>query len=208
MPVTPPIAPDQAPEGTKKVYDRISETIGDGDVPVGYQMMGHVEAFVQDAYMNNKKFIAEGKGKLDQKMRVVLALAASSANNCVHCVRSHAKSAVADHGLSEQEVAEVLALTATCAMYNTLFKFRDLAEDENFGSMPVELRAHTFQKTSFDDQAVELINIVVSTINGCGKCTSNHTKKALQLGLSHEQIDEAVKIAATMTAFNVYHRTQ
>jgi AhpD family alkylhydroperoxidase len=49
---------------------------------------------------------------------------------------------------------------------------------------------------------------VVSNINTCEMCTSGHVKKALSLGLSHDQIDEAIKVAATMTAFNVYHRTQ
>jgi hypothetical protein len=33
-------------------------------------------------------------------------------------------------------------------------------------------------------------------------------QKALQLGLTHEQIDEAMKVSATMASFNTFHRTQ
>lgn len=207
MPVTPPISPEQAPDSTKAIYERIKDTIGKGQVPLGYQMMGHVDSFLQDSYMNSRKFVHEGSDLLDRKMRHILALATSSAQNCVHCVRQHAKEA-GEYGLSEKEVAEVLAVTATCAMYNNYYKFKDLAGDSTFEGFSVGLRAHTFQKTSLDDKTVELINIVVSNINGCEKCTTGHVKKALQLGLSHEQIDEAIKVSATMTAFNVYHRTQ
>ena len=207
MPVTPPLKPEAAPDSTKSIYDRIAETIGGGEVSIGYQMMGHVEPFLQDSYMNFNKFIAEGTGQLDEKTRYILVLATSSAMNCVHCVRYHAKDAV-NHDLTEQEVAEILAVTATCAMYNTYYKFKDLAGDSKFEAMKVGLRAHTFMKTSLDDKHVELINIVVSNINNCPKCTSGHVQKALQLGWTHEQIDEAVRISATMASFNTYHRTQ
>lgn len=207
MPLTPPLTPEAAPDSTKEIYGRIAETIGNGQVPVGYQMMGHTEAFVQDSYMNFRKFVKDGAGKLDPKTRFALTLATSSANNCRACTSHHAKEALTA-GWTDKQVAEILAVTATCAMYNNYFKFKDLSGDEAFKAMPVGLRAHTFQKTSLEDQVVELINIIVSNINGCPMCTSGHVQKALALGLTHEQIDEAVKISATMTAFNVYHRTQ
>lgn len=207
MAVTPPLSPDKAPASTQSIYDRIKETIGQGELPIGYQMMGHVEPFLQDSYMNDRKFIHEGSDLLDRKTREALALATSSAQNCVHCVRSHAKSAI-KAGWTEQQVAEILAVTATCAMYNNYYKFKDLAGDETFKGFSVGLRAHTFLKTSLEDTLVELINIIVSNINGCLMCTSGHVQKALKLGLSHEQIDEALKVASTITAFNVYHRTQ
>lgn len=207
MPVTPPIPPEKAPENIQSIYERIKETIGNGSVPVGYQMMAHVEPFLQDSYMNFRKFIKDGAGKLDPKTRYAIALAASSANNCRHCVAHHVKENAAA-GWSEKEIAEILAVTATCAMYNSYFKFQDLAGDDRFKSFSVGLRAFTFAKVSLDQKLVELINIVVSNINGCHKCTSGHTAKALDLGVTPEEIDEAVKVASTMAAFNVYHRTQ
>jgi alkyl hydroperoxide reductase subunit D len=127
--------------------------------------------------------------------------------NCVHCVRAHAKEAVAE-GWTEQQVAEVLAVTATCAMYNTYYKFRDLAEDPAFEHRSPGLRAHAFQKTGLGEPLVELINVIVSNINGCKQCTSGHVRKCLDLGLTHDHLDEALKVSATMAAFNTYHRTQ
>ncbi len=208
MPVTPPVTPENANDGVKKIYSRIAETIGNGQVQLGYQMMGNVESYVQDSYMNYKKFIHEGKGKLEPKTRQAIALATCSAMNCTHCVRHHAKEMIDEQAWTSQEIAEVLAVTASCSMYNTLFKFRDLAHDPTFEAMPVELRAFTFKKTSLGETLTELINTVVSNINGCEKCTSSHVKKLLQIGVTHEQIDEAIKISATMASFNVFHRTQ
>lgn len=208
MPVTPPVAPDAAPDNIQKIYDRIRETFGNGDVPVGFQMKGHVEPFLQDAYMNYRKFVVDGTGKLDDDQRKAIALATVSAMACTHCVRQHAKEAQDKLGWSQEKVAEVLAVTATCAMYNVYYKFKDLAGDPQFEGMSVGLRAHTFQKTSLDDSLVELINVVVSNINGCPMCTSGHVKKAMQLGMSADQIDEAVRISGVLAAFATYHRTQ
>jgi alkyl hydroperoxide reductase subunit D len=207
MPVTPPLKPDAAPESTRAIYDRIAETIGGGEVPVGFQMMGNIETYLQDSYMNYRKFIKEDGGTLDAKQREAIVLATSSAMNCTHCVRAHAKDAAAV-GWSEKEVAEILAVTATCAMYNTYYRFKDLAEDPAFENLTPGLRAFTFQKTSLPANLVELINVVVSNINNCRKCTSNHVRAVLELGVTHEQIDEAIKISSTMASFNTFHRTQ
>ncbi|MCC6579158.1 MAG: carboxymuconolactone decarboxylase family protein [Phycisphaeraceae bacterium] len=208
MPVTTPLPYDKASEAVQRTYDRIKETIGKGEVSAGYQMMGQVEPFLADSYMNYRKFVVDGAGKLDAKQRAAIVLATSSAMNCVHCVRHHAKALVADGKLSEQQVQEVLAVTATCAMYNSYYKFKDLSGDERFRDLTPGLRAHAFIKTSLEQSLVELINIVVSNINGCLMCTSGHVKKLLELGITAEQIDEAIKVSATMAAFNTFHRTQ
>ena len=207
MPVVPPLSPENAPESTQAIYERIKDTIGKGQVPLGYQMMGNVEPFLQDSYMNYKKFIAEGAGKLDAKQRAAIALATSSAMNCVHCVKHHSKNSQ-EAGWTAQQVAEILAVVATCTMYNSYYRFKDLAGDEAFRHLTPGLRAFTFQKTSLGDELVELINVVVSNINNCHFCTTGHVNKALAVGVTHEQIEEAIKVSSTMAAFNTFHRTQ
>lgn len=207
MPAVPPLSPENAPESTKAIYERIKDTIGKGQVPVGFQMMGNVEAYVQDSYMNYRKFVADGAGKLDAKQREAIALATSSAMNCVHCVKHHIKVAQ-EAGWTAQQAAEILAVVATCSMYNNYYRFKDMAGDEAFRHLSPGLRAFTFQKTSLGDELVELINIVVSNINNCHFCTAGHVNKALALGLTHEHIEEAIKVSSTMVSFNVFHRTQ
>jgi lipoyl-dependent peroxiredoxin subunit D len=207
MPVVPMLPPENAPDSTKAIYERIKETVGHGQVPPGFQMMGNVEPFLQDSYMNYRKYVVDGAGQLDAKQRAAIALATSSAMNCVHCVRHHAKNTVAA-GWTDAQVAEILAVVATCAMYNNYYRFKDLAGDEAFRHLSSGLRAFTFQKTSLGDELVELINIIVSNINNCHFCTTGHVNKALALGLTHEKIEEAIKVSSTMVAFNTFHRTQ
>jgi alkyl hydroperoxide reductase subunit D len=85
-------------------------------------------------------------------------------------------------------------------MYNTFFKFRDIAGTDIFNGMSVGLRAHTFSGTSLDQPTVELINIVISDLNACKPCTSGHVAKARELGINEEAILESIQCAATMLA--------
>lgn len=206
MPVLAQVDPAQASEKVQELLGRVEEKLGAAALP-GFKQMANVEAFLQDSFMNYRKFLHEGAGNLDHKTREAIALATASALNCSHCVKAHAKAAQAV-GWSQQEVAEILSVVATCAMYNTYYKFKDLAGDSKFESMSPQLRAHTFMKTSLDDKLVELINVVVSNINGCPQCTTGHTRKAIELGLSHEDVDEAIRVSALMSSFATFFRTQ
>jgi alkyl hydroperoxide reductase subunit D len=159
--------------------------------------MGQVPAFLQDFYMNFKKFVL-GDGKLSQKQRLVIALAVAAnakETGWVDFLRTRAGGEISD-----EEYAELSAIVAACSMYNTFFKFRDLSGSDLFGGMSVGLRAHVFSATSFDEQTVELINTAISGINGCKPCTEGHVTKSRQLGISDEAILEAIQVAATIQA--------
>ncbi len=191
--------PEADAEGkTERTYGRIKEMLGADTVPEPFLTFGRVEAFLQDFYMNFKKFVYED-GQLDEKTKAVIGLAVSATKgNDVWTRRMQER--LLSLGGTEQEVAGVLALAATCGMYNIFFKFRDIAGSDIFNGMSVGLRAHTFANTTLDDSTVELINIAISDMNGCKPCTSGHVEKARQLGLNDEQILEAVQCAATMAA--------
>ena len=51
-----------------------------------------------------------------------------------------------------------------------------------------------------DRVGFELWSLVVSAINGCGMCLEAHEKVCREHGLSSEQIQAAVRIAATVHA--------
>ena len=148
--------------------------------------------------MDVKKFVWIA-GKLDEKTKAIIALAVSSACKNPEWTRRMSER-MRSLGGTEQEVADTLAVAATCGMYNIFFKFRDISGSDIFNGMSVGLRAHTFANTTLNDQTVELINIAVSDMNGCKPCTSGHVEKARQLGLNDEQILEAVQCAATIAA--------
>lgn len=195
------VTPLQESEATDKVaqtYDRIKEMLGVEHVPAPFLAYARVPAFLQDFFMNSKRFVFTD-GKLSAKTKSLLALVVSTVRHCTPWVDFLAERC-RSLGWSDQEMADAAAVAGTCAMYNAFYKFRDLADREAFLGLPVGLRAHTFGGTSLDDLTVELINIAISDLNTCHACVSGHVAKALELGASDEAIQEAVQCAATMIA--------
>lgn len=198
MPQLPPVDPATVPDDVAKTLGRVREMFGSDEIPEPFLVYGHVEPFLRDFYMNFKKFVYTD-GPLDAKTKAAVALS----------VAAHGKSKVwqeflerrcVELGFEERQVAEILAIAATNYMYNTFFKFRELSGSDRFSGMGVGLRAHTFSSTSLDHRTVELINIAISDLNACKPCVSGHVEKARQLGLTDEQILEAIQCAATMYA--------
>ena len=198
MSLIPLLPESEATDKVAQTYGRIKELLGSPNVPEPFQAYGRVPAFLQDFYMNFKKFVWN-EGALDLRTKATLALAVSSATRCKpwtvffigRCRQLE---------LGEQYVADTVAVAATCAMYNVFFKFRDISGSDLFNGMSVGLRAHTFANTSLDERMVELINIAVSDINGCKPCTAGHVEKARQLKVSDDAILETVQCAATVAA--------
>jgi alkyl hydroperoxide reductase subunit D len=193
----------EATDKIEQTYGRIKELLGVDSVPEPFLLYGRVPAFLQDFFMNSKRFIFSD-GKLSAKTKGLIALVVAAKERCPvwvdwltgYCDRL---------GWSEQERLDALAVAGACAMYNTFFKFRDLAGRDIFQGMSVGLRAHTFSGTSLDELTVELINIAVSDLNSCHACVSGHVSKGIELGAGEESILEAIQCAATMYSGTTFH---
>ncbi len=197
MTAVKPVSEAEATEPVARTYGRIKELFGSDHVPEVFLYYGSVPAFLQDFYMNFKKFVY-GHGHLDARIRALIALAVSGHCACRPWQEFWETELQRHHGGTPQQIAEVYALVGTNAMYNTFFKFRELAGTAIFEGMGVGLRAHTFGGTSLDEATTELINIAISVINACGPCTAGHVKQAGALKASDAQILETVQCAATM----------
>jgi alkyl hydroperoxide reductase subunit D len=185
-------------EKTARTYDRIKEMLGTDVIPEAFLIYGQVPAFLQDFYVNYKKFV-HGSGKLDEKTRIIIALAVSGISGNEMWTDYFAGKA-RSQGLSEGAIAEILAVASTNSMYNTFFKFRSISGSDAFDGLPVGLRAHTFRGTTLDEMTVELINIAISNLNACKPCVSGHVEKARKLGLSDDAILEAIQCTSVMLA--------
>ncbi|MFN0199061.1 MAG: carboxymuconolactone decarboxylase family protein [Planctomycetaceae bacterium] len=193
-----PIADPAAQEPIAQTFGRIQEMFGEQPIPHPFYLYAHVPAFLQDFYMNFKKFIFQ-PGKLDLHQKAVIGLAVSLHGKCTPWV-DYFQSRLIDQGGSTEQSLEIAALVATNSTYNTFFKFRNLSGTEIFNGMPVALRAHTFHGTSIDEKLIELLNVVISNLNVCQPCTAAHVQKAQSLGVADEAILEAIQCAATMAS--------
>ena len=198
MPRIAPVPVESATDKTAQTYERLRELFDDAPLPAPFLLYGSVPAFLQDFYMNVKKFCLT-EGKLDVKTKTVIALAVSGNAGCEPWTEFFA-TRLKSLGGNDQTVADVAAVSSACSMYNVFFKFRELSGSSLFSGMAVGLRAHTFAGTSLDDRTVELINIAISDINSCKPCTEGHVAKARELGVSDDALLETIQAAATMQA--------
>lgn len=193
-----PLPESEATDKVAQTFERIKELLGVARVPEPFLFYARVPSFLQDFFMNSKRFVFS-EGKLSVKLKTLLALVVCAQRKCEPWTEFFGQRAQS-LGWSQDELAEAIAIGATCAMYNTYFKFRDLASRDVFHALPIGLRAHAFGGTSLDDSTVELLNIAVSSVNGCHACVVGHVGKAIELGVSEETILEAVQCTATMMA--------
>jgi lipoyl-dependent peroxiredoxin subunit D len=198
MALVSPLSPAEAPEKVQQTYARLQELLGVTELPTVFLAMGRVEPFLRDAYMNVKKFVWSD-GALDSKTKAAIGLAVACHAKSKPWIDLLAPRCLAT-GWSETQVHEIVAVASTNYMYNTFFKFRDLSGSALFEGMGVGLRAHTFGSTSLGEKTVELINTAVSDINACKPCTSGHVASARELGVTDEQLLEAIQCAATVYA--------
>ena len=198
MAMLSPLTDDQTPEAVAQVLGRVRDMFGESPLPEMFRVYAHVEPFLRDFYMNFKKFVFSS-GALDAQQKAAVALAVAANAKCPPWI-NWLSNRCQELGFSSPQVAEILAVGATNAMYNTFFKFRDLSGSSIFEGMGVGLRAHTFNSVSLGEPLVELINIAISDINACKPCTTGHVEKARQLGISNEQLLECVQCAATIYA--------
>ncbi len=87
---------------------------------------------------------------------------------------------------------------AIMGMNNVYYRFQHLSSNEKYATIPARLRMNIMRTHGADHADFELWSLVVSAINGCGKCIDSHEKVLLEKGVGEEQILAAVRIAAVV----------
>ena len=85
-------------------------------------------------------------------------------------------------------------------MNNIYYRFTHLASAPDYKTMPARLRMNVIAKPGVDKVDFELWCLAVSAINGCGACIDSHEKVLRHAGITAEQVQTAVRIAATVHA--------
>ena len=108
---------------------------------------------------------------------------------------------VAEFGpkLSPEALTAAKAAAAIMGMNNVYYRFTHLVGGD-YPNMPARLRMNVMARPGVEKADFELWSLAVSAINGCGMCMESHEKIVLHGGLSKEQVQAAVRIAATIHA--------
>jgi len=108
---------------------------------------------------------------------------------------------VAEFGpqISAEALAAAKAAASIMAMNNVYYRFTHLVGGD-YASMPAKLRMNAMARPGVEKVDFELWSLAVSAINGCGMCMESHEKAVRAGGLTAEQVQAAVRIAATVHA--------
>jgi alkyl hydroperoxide reductase subunit D len=102
--------------------------------------------------------------------------------------------------LDAKELAAARAAAAVMGMNNVYYRFLHLVENEEYGKLPAKLRMNAIAQHGIPRADFELWSLAVSAINGCGMCIEAHEKAVRKEGITAEQVQAAVRIAAVVNA--------
>ena len=102
--------------------------------------------------------------------------------------------------LSPEAVTAAKAAAAAMAMNNIYYRATHLMQSKDYVSIPAKLRMNVIGNPGVDKVDFELWSLAVSAVNGCGMCLDSHEKVVRKAGLSTEQVQAALRIAAAVHA--------
>jgi alkyl hydroperoxide reductase subunit D len=102
--------------------------------------------------------------------------------------------------LDAKELAAARAAAAVMAMNNVYYRFLHLVGNEEYGKLPARLRMSAIGSHGISRADFELWCLAVSAINGCGMCLESHERAVRKEGITAEQVQAAVRIAAVVNA--------
>ena len=101
--------------------------------------------------------------------------------------------------LSAEALGAAKAAASIMGMNNIYYRFTHLVGGD-YPKLPAKLRMNVMAKPAVDKADFELWSLAVSAVNGCGMCMESHEKVVRHGGLSSEQVQAAVRIAAVVHA--------
>jgi len=105
-----------------------------------------------------------------------------------------------DDKLSPEAKNAAKAAAAIMAMNNVYYRATHLMSSDEYRKMPAKLRMNVIGSPGVDKVDFELWSLAVSAVNGCGMCLDSHEKVVRKAGLSAEQVQAALRIAAAVNA--------
>ncbi|MCD6074088.1 MAG: alkyl hydroperoxide reductase [Rhodospirillales bacterium] len=155
--------------------------------------------YAKDLKLNLSSLATEAALTEQQRAGTFVASAIASRNTDV------TEAIVAEFGpkLSPEAMNAAKAAAAIMAMNNIYYRFVHLSSAADYKTMPAKLRMNVIGKPGVEKADFELWSIAVSAINGCGMCIDSHEKVLREAGVTAEQIQAAVRIAAVVHAVAV-----
>lgn len=152
--------------------------------------------YAKDIRLNLGTLASETALTDQQKYGAFLASALASRNATV----IQAVAAWTEDKLSPEAVTAAKAAAAIMGMNNIYYRATHLMTAKDYAKMPAKLRMNVIGNPGVEKVDFELWSLAVSAINGCGMCLDAHEQVVRKAGLSAEQVQAALRIAAAVHA--------
>lgn len=159
-------------------------------------LKNQIPEYAKDIKLNLSTLAGEETLNDQQKWGTFLSCALASGNSAV----IQAVNVEAAAKLSAEALNAAKAAAAIMAMNNVYYKFTGMIENPEYRTMPAKLRMNVIGNPGVDKVDFELWSLAVSAVNGCQFCVNAHEPILLKGGLSKEQVQAAVRIAAVVQA--------
>ncbi|HEX7214042.1 MAG TPA: carboxymuconolactone decarboxylase family protein [Methylomirabilota bacterium] len=137
-------------------------------------------------------------GSLSEPQR--WGVAAAAAITARHPRLREAVLAAATTAAGAAVVEDARAAASLMAMNNVYYRFRHMVGKPIYGEKPAGLRMNRLMQPATNRIDFELMSLAVSAINGCEACVRAHEKTVTDGGLTADQVNDGVRIAATIYA--------
>ncbi len=155
-----------------------------------------IPEYAKDIRLNLGTLASETTLNDQQKWGTFLASALASRNAAV--IRAIYVEVSAK--LSGEAVTAAKAAAAIMGMNNVYYRATHLMHAEDYKKLPAKLRMNVIANPGVDKVDFELWSLAVSAVNGCGMCLDAHEKVVRKGGLSVDQVQAALRIAASVHA--------
>ena len=152
--------------------------------------------YAKDIKLNLGNLANEDTLTDQQKWGTFLSCAITGRNDDV--IRAIA--AQAESKLTPEAFRAAKAAAGIMAMNNVYYRFGHEAANDVYKTLPAKLRMTIIGNPGVDKVDFELWALAVSSINGCFMCVNAHEDVVRKGGMTTEQIQTSVRIAAVVQA--------
>lgn len=95
-------------------------------------------------------------------------------------------------------LADARAAAALMGMNTMYYRFRHLMESDQYNARPANLRMMRMKQPATSAANFELFSLACAALAGCQLCLKAHEKAVLAAGMTHDNVHDAVRIAAVI----------
>jgi len=154
-------------------------------------------SYAKDLSLNLSSLAAETVLTDQQKWGAFVASAYAVGTPAV--VKAVEASAI-EAGLSAEALNGAKAAAAIMGMNNVYYRAIHLLSNKEYGTLPARLRMNVLANPGVEKVDFELWSTAVSAVNGCGMCLDAHEAELKTHGVTAQQIQAALRIAAVVNA--------